>query len=193
MERFRNHPNVASIERYVSKAGEKESTIFPNNNKVDWNRDNMGPVYIPKEGETIEMNLKNFSLYRRVIEVYEGLEIGIDNKLSVNGTEILLNGQPIKTYTFKQNYYWMMGDNRHNSEDSRYWGFVPETHVVGKPVFIWLSIDPNASGFLDSIRWERVFTTVSGEGSKVSYLPYFLILIVLWIGYSYFRKRKREK
>ena len=193
LERFRNHPNVASIERYVSKAGEKESTIFPNNNKVDWNRDNMGPVYIPKEGETIEMNLKNFSLYRRVIEVYEGLEMGIDNRLSVNGTQILLNGQPIETYTFKQNYYWMMGDNRHNSEDSRYWGFVPETHVVGKPVFIWLSIDPNASGFLDSIRWERVFTTVSGEGSKVSYLPYFLILIVLWIGYSYFRKRKREK
>src|SRR5690606_26236506 len=84
-ERFKNHPNVASIERFVSQNKEKEPSIFPNNNKVDWNRDNMGPIYIPKKGETISMNLSNFSLYRRVIEIYEGKEMGIDNTLSVNG------------------------------------------------------------------------------------------------------------
>src|SRR5690606_1362825 len=192
-ERFKNHPNVASIERYVTPPGEKEPTIFPNNNKVDWNRDNMGPVYIPKEGESVEMDLKNYSLYRRIIEVYEGEEMGVDNQLSVNGTQVLLNAAPLTSYTFKQNYYWMMGDNRHNSEDSRYWGFVPENHVVGKPVFIWLSLDPNGGGFFNSIRWDRMFTTVSGEGAKVSYFPYFLIILVLWIGYSYFRKKKKEK
>ena len=137
------------------------------------------------------MDLTIFSLYRRIIEVYEGLEMGYDNKLSVSGTQVLLNGEPIESYTFKQDYYWMMGDNRHNSEDSRYWGYVPENHVVGKPVFIWLSLDPHGNGFFNSIRWDRMFTTVSGEGTSISYFPYFLIIVVLWIGYSYFRKKKK--
>ena len=126
----------------------------------------------------------------RIIETYEGLEMGQENKLSVNGTQVLLNGEPIDSYTFKQDYYFMMGDNRHNSEDSRFWGFVPENHIVGKPVFIWLSLDPNASGF-DKIRWDRMFTTVGGQGEPVSYLPYFLILLAGWFGYSFFRKKKK--
>ena len=190
-ERFKNHPNVASIERVITPEGQQDFGIFPNNNKVDWNRDNFGPVYIPKKGETVEMDLINFALYRRIIEVYEGREMGIENELSVNGTGVLLNGAPLETYTFKQDYYWMMGDNRHNSEDSRYWGYVPENHVVGKPVFIWLSIDPNASGF-DKIRWSRMFTTVGGEGEPVSYFPYFIILLAGWFGYSFFRKKKKS-
>ena len=189
-QRLKNHPNVASIEREIAPQGEKEATIFPNNNKVSWNRDNFGPVYIPKKGQTVEMNLETFSLYRRIIESYEGHEMGGDNTLSVNGTQVLLNGEPIETYTFKQDYYWMMGDNRHNSEDSRYWGYVPENHVVGKPVFIWLSLDPNASGF-DKIRWDRMFTTVGGEGEPVSYFPYFLVIVVGLFGYSFFRKKKK--
>ena len=118
--------------------------------------------------------------------------MGIDRSLSVQGGQVLLNGKPIDTYTFKQDYYWMMGDNRHNSLDSRYWGYVPENHVVGKPVFIWLSLDPNASG-PDKIRWERMFTTVGGEGEPVSYFPYFMILVVGIIGYSFFRKKKKDK
>lgn len=192
-ERFKNHPNVTSIERMISPAGEKESGIFPNNGKVTWNRDNFGPVYIPKKGETVEMDLETYSLYNRIIEVYEGREIGKDNELSVNGTQVLLNGEPIDTYTFKQDYYWMMGDNRHNSMDSRSWGYVPASHIVGKPVFIWLSLDPNKSGFFNSIRWDRVFTTVKGNEEPVSYLPYFLIILVGIFGYSFFRKKKKKK
>ncbi len=188
--RLRNHPEVASLEKVLSPPGEADPAIFPNNGKVDWNRDNFGPIYIPKKGQTVQMNLENFSLYRQIIENYEGREMGLDNKLSVRGREVLLNGSPLETYTFKQDYYWMMGDNRHNSEDSRYWGYVPENHVVGKPVFIWLSLDPNASG-LDSVRWDRMFTTVGGEGEPVSYFPYFMILLVGFLGYSFFRKKKK--
>ena len=190
-QRLKNNPNVATIERYISPQGEPDPSIFPNNWKVDWNRDNMGPIYIPKEGETVRMDSTSFSLYRMIIETYEGNEMGNDNELSFDGQQVLLNGEPLETYTFKQDYYWMMGDNRHNSEDSRFWGYVPENHIVGKPVFIWLSLDPNKSG-LSSIRWERMFTTVGGEGEPVSYFPYFLILIVGWFGYSFFSKKKKK-
>ena len=189
-QRLKNNPNVASIERQISPAGEKDPRIFPNNKKLNWNQDNFGPVYIPKKGATVDLNVESFPFYRRIIESYEGHEAGKENKLTVNGRQVILNGQPIDSYTFKQDYYWMMGDNRHNSEDSRYWGFVPENHVVGKPVFIWLSLDPNASGF-SKIRWDRMFTTVGGEGEPVSYLPYFLILLVGLFGYSFFRKKKK--
>ena len=138
----------------------------------------MRSFYIPKKDATININQENLPLYKRIIEVYEGKEMGLDNKISLNGTNVLLNGSPLTQYTFKQNYYWMMGDNRHNSEDSRYWGFVPENHVVGKPVFIWMSWDSNAQGFFNKIRWERVFTTVGGKGEPVSYLWYFVIALI---------------
>jgi signal peptidase I len=117
--------------------------------------------------------------------------MGFDNKLEVKGSQVYLNGEPINQYTFKQDYYWMMGDNRHNSEDSRYWGYVPQNHVVGKPVFIWMSLDSNASGLIEKVRWERLFTTVGGEGKPTSYLVYFLIGVVLIIGYNYFIKKKK--
>ena len=188
-ERFKNHPNVASIERYIDSAGVKNSRIFPNDGKRNWNNDQMGPIYIPKQGVTVDITPESMAFYKQIIETYEGSEMGTQNKLSINGTQVLLNGQPISTYTFKQNYYWMMGDNRNNSEDSRVWGFVPENHVVGKPVFIWMSWDSNASGF-DKIRWERVFTTVKGDGEPTSFLPYFLIVMVIFFGWRYFKKRR---
>lgn len=188
-QRLKNNPNVASIERQLTPAGKGDPKIFPNDRKTPWNGDNFGPIHIPKKGETVKMDINSFSYYRQIIENYEGREMGHENKLSLNGTQVLLNGQPIDTYTFKQNYYWMMGDNRHNSEDSRYWGYVPENHVVGKPVFIWLSLDPNESG-LNKIRWDRMFTTVGGEGEPVSYFPYFLVVLVGLFGYSFFKKKK---
>ena len=190
-ERFRNHPNVATIERVIEPEEYKDSRIFPKDGDHSWNQDNFGPILIPEEGMTIPITAETLPLYKRIIEVYEGSEMGIMNELDLNGTTVLLNGEPIENYTFKQDYYWMMGDNRHNSLDSRYFGYVPETHVVGKPVFIWLSLDPNASG-LDKIRWDRMFTTVGGEGEPVSYLSYFLLLILIIIAFNYFKKRRKD-
>ncbi len=138
------------------------------------------------------LTAESMPFYKRIIETYEGSEMGINNKLSLNGTQVLLNGQPTNSYTFKQNYYWMMGDNRHNSEDSRTWGYVPENHVVGKPVFVWMSWDANAQGFFNKIRWDRVFTTVKGDATPTSYLPYFLIVVVIIIAFNYFKKRRKN-
>jgi len=189
--KFKSHPNVASLDPRIIPSGQKGIGIFPNNGKVNWNRDNFGAIYIPEAGKTVKMDLQSFSLYRRIIEVYEGSEMGIDNKLSVNGTQVLLNGNPIDSYTFLQDYYWMMGDNRHNSEDSRAWGYVPANHIVGKPVFIWMSWDSNAKGLFNKIRWERLFTTVGGSGKPTSYFYYFLILLVGYILFSKYRKKKK--
>ncbi len=118
-------------------------------------------------------------LYKRIITEYEG------NQLKVNGNQIFINGELASTYTFKQNYYWMMGDNRHNSQDSRVWGFVPFNHVVGKPVFIWMSWGDGKP------RWERFFTTVGGSGEPRSYLIPFLIVLAVGFGYNSFRKKKK--
>ncbi|MEE2771629.1 MAG: signal peptidase I [Bacteroidota bacterium] len=190
-ERFKNHPNVASIERYIGPGGVRNNGLFPNNGKLKWSNDNFGPIHIPEKGETVQLTPESMPFYRRIIEVYEGREMGQEQKISLNGTQVLINGKPSSEYTFKQNYYWMMGDNRHNSEDSRSWGYVPENHVVGKPVFIWLSWDSNASGF-NKIRWDRVFTTVKGDGEPTSFLPYFLILVVIYFGWKFFKKRREE-
>ncbi len=189
--KLKNNPYVSNVTTVISQKGTKDPSVFPNNGKVNWNYDNFGAIYIPEAGKTVKIDLESFSLYRRIIEVYEGSEMGIDNKLSVNGSQILLNGNPIDSYTFKQDYYWMMGDNRHNSEDSRAWGYVPANHIVGKPVFIWMSWDSNAKGFFNKIRWERLFTTVGGSGKPISYFYYFLIALIGWILFSKYRKRKK--
>ena len=180
--RLKNNPIVKSIIRNVAKL--PETGIFPQTK--NWNVDNLGPIYIPEQGKTVVLTPETLPFYKRIISDYE------NNDLKVNGSEIRINGKIAKSYTFKQNYYWMMGDNRHNSEDSRYWGFVPENHVVGKPVFIWLSIDANQSGF-NKIRWERLFTTVGGDGEPVSYLKFFLFALAAYFGISYFMKRKKEQ
>ena len=112
--------------------------------------------------------------------------------MKVNGNEIRINGEIVTSYTFKQNYYWMMGDNRHNSLDARYFGYTPEDHIVGKPVFIWMSLDPNAKG-LNKIRWDRMFTTVSGDGQPQSYFKYFLFALLAYFGINYFVKKRKEK
>jgi signal peptidase I len=179
--RLKNIPGVTMIKRNIAK--HPEQGIFPNNGK--WNRDNYGPIYIPQQGKTVALNAESLPYYSRIISEYE------HNKLSVAGNEIRINGQPATSYTFKQNYYWMMGDNRHNSEDSRYWGYVPEDHIVGKPVFIWFSWDSNQQGIMNKIRWNRIFTTVGGEGERVSYLKYFLILLVAYFGIDAYLKKKR--
>jgi signal peptidase I len=119
----------------------------------DWTLDDFGPIYIPKKGVTTPLNQDNLAFYERIIRVYEG------NKLEVKAGKMYINGQETNSYTFKQNYYWMMGDNRHNSEDSRFWGFVPEDHIVGKPLFIWFSTK-NGS-FRNGINWNRIFKSAS--------------------------------
>ncbi len=130
--------------------------VFPQNpEQYPWNIDNYGPVLIPAKGLTIPINMENFDLYARAIEVYEG------NELSIGGNQVYINGEMADSYTFKMDYYFMMGDNRHNSADSRYWGFVPEDHIVGKAFLVWLSLSPDKSkSFLERIRWERVFKWV---------------------------------
>ena len=127
--------------------------IYPLNGNMHWTRDNYGPIWIPAKGETIDLTLKNLPIYERPIRTYEG------NTLEVKNGKIFINGQETTKYTFKMDYYWMQGDNRHNSLDSRYWGFVPEDHIVGKPIFIWWSSDPDRRGF-SGIRWNRLFRFV---------------------------------
>ncbi len=128
--------------------------LYPLNAVTGWTRDNYGPVWIPAKGKSIGLTLKNLPVYERCIKVYEGNDLKVDDK-----GNIFINGKLAKSYTFKMDYYWMMGDNRHNSADSRYWGFVPEDHVVGKPIFVWWSHSPDHPGF-QGIRWNRLFKFV---------------------------------
>ena len=127
-----------------------EWDIYPLNGNKHWTRDNYGPIWIPNKGETLVLNLDILPIYERCIRAYEG------NKLEVKNGKIYINDKQTDRYTFKMDYYWMMGDNRHNSADSRYWGFVPEDHIVGKPIFIWWSSDPDGRG----VRWSRLFRFV---------------------------------
>ena len=130
-----------------------EWDIYPLNGNMHWTRDNYGPIWIPAKGKSIQLTMENLPIYERCIRTYEG------NTLEVKDGKILINGKAATSYTFKLDYYWMMGDNRHNSLDSRYWGFVPEDHIVGKPIFIWWSSDPDRHGF-SGIRWNRLFRFV---------------------------------
>ena len=183
-------PNVVtldSLKRNINSKRTYNDSYFPNNVRYNWNEDQFGPLVMPKKGATVQLNSKNVALYKKIISDYEL------NNLELSGDDIKINGFTADTYTFKQDYYWMMGDNRHRSEDSRFWGFVPEDHIVGKPVFIWMSID----GFMDGlrnwkIRWERVFTTVGGSGKPVSYRWYFAAFIAIWQGIAWYRRRSKK-
>ncbi|GGG57842.1 signal peptidase I [Bizionia arctica] len=180
LEQFKDHPNVKSIEPLKREKGQREASVFPHDPNYDWNNDFFGPLYIPEAGATIDLNLEVLPLYKRAITEYEG------NTLQVKGNQIFINGEVANTYTFKKDYYWMMGDNRHNSQDARSWGFVPFDHVVGKPVLIWMSWDR-----FGKPRWERFFTTVHGSGTATSYFIPFLIIIAGLFGFSQWRKRKK--
>ncbi|MBO4370289.1 MAG: signal peptidase I [Paludibacteraceae bacterium] len=154
VQQIQTLPNVTKVicDTISSMA---DTHVYPSSS-LGWTRDNYGPIYIPRKGESIVLNDSTLLLYRRLIEVYEG------NTLTKQGDVYYLNGEPAEQYCFKMNYYWMMGDNRHNSADSRYWGFVPEDHIVGKPLFVWLSIEKDESfwNLGKSIRWNRLFKSV---------------------------------
>ena len=165
---FKSQPYVKELIAETIPAGQPETNqaVFPDNPDYPttltnptagprrWNKDNYGPIQLPKKGQTVQLTADNAALYYKAIMRYEHNE-----GITMQGNVILQNGKPLTSYTFKQNYYFMMGDNRHDSLDSRFWGFVPEDHVVGKAVLIWLSIDPYAS-FFNKVRWNRLFHTI---------------------------------
>ena len=157
LEMLKAYPNVVSVEQnidsYPPDFPDSEKTIFPFSEDYRWTRDNFGPLWIPEKGAEVSLTVENLPLYERIITAYEG------NELQVKDGKIYINGEEAQSYTFAQDYYFMMGDNRHNSLDSRYWGFVPEDHIVGKPAMIWLSIDGNKK-FPKNIRWRRFFKFV---------------------------------
>ena len=153
-EKIRTFKNVLSVEHYVDPRDYVDSLSYPFVSGHQWSIDNYGPVLIPARGMKIQLSRENIGVYRRAISVYE------KNSLEEKDGKFIINGKETSDYTFKMDYYWMMGDNRHNSLDSRYWGFVPEDHIVGKAVFVWFSWDTNGN-FLNKIRWSRLFKFIN--------------------------------
>jgi len=151
-EMIGNLSAVTNIKKRVSEAQSYDTNLFPYNPDLKWSIDNYGPIYMPKEGDEIELNETNYSIYERAIRVYE------DNpSLTWNRGRAYIDGQAQDFYKFKMDYYYMIGDNRHNSQDSRAWGFVPKNHITGKPMFVWLSTKPNARGLFNKINWKKCF------------------------------------
>lgn len=148
---MRKQYNVISIDSTIQEKGFFAEYIFPHHESITWNVDNFGPLYVPKAGDVIKLDTINYYLYQQNIKVYEN-----NPTFEMKGAKFYNDGKEITTYTFKQNYYFMMGDNRHNSADSRFWGFVPEDHIVGKALFIWMSWDDAGNG-MKKIRWNRLF------------------------------------
>ena len=185
--KIRNSNQFDTIYRAIEETDTSNSIFFPNNKRFSWNNDHFGPLYIPKAGDKIDLNIKTLPLYKKIITDYEF------NDLKVIDEDILINGIKENEYVFKQDYYWMMGDNRYNSEDSRVWGFVPFDHVLGRPVFIWMSIEGLFNGIENwNFRWDRVFTTIGFDGEPRSYLPHFIGFILAWQAF-FFIKRRRKK
>ena len=152
-DEFRRLSNVVEVDKMVKPAGWFEPYIFPHNPAFPWNEDNFGPLLIPAKGQTIALSIENLPLFERIIRVYEG------NHLEVRNGVIFINGQPADSYTFKMDYFWMIGDNRHNSADSRFWGFVPHDHIVGRAIFVWLSLN-NQRPFPRNIRFNKTFRVI---------------------------------
>jgi signal peptidase I len=146
--------NIQGITKIVHPKNDWSQHLFPHDSNFKWNEDNYGPLLIPKKGMTVSISRQNIALYERIIDVFE------ENDLQIKGDRIFINGEETDQYTFKMDYYWMMGDNRHNSADSRFWGYVPEDHVVGKAIFVWFSMDKNKSLFGGKIRWAKLFRVI---------------------------------
>ena len=179
---------VDSLVRMVEPAGDAGINIFPQDPRYPWNNDNFGPIFIPGKGDRVALTPASLPFYKKIIRDYEG------NQVSISGNQVLLNGQPADSYTFKQDYYWMMGDNRDHSEDSRAWGYVPANHIVGKPVFIWMSFDNFNQGMANwRPRWDRIFTTVGGSGEPRSYFRLFLIVLALYLVGDFIWRRRKKK
>ncbi len=176
---------ILSITPTEKDQNQMGQAVFPKGVDHGWDVDNFGPIYIPKSGKTVALDAKSLPFYADIIKEYEG------NKLEVKNDEIYINGELSTSYTFKMDYYWMMGDNRHNSLDSRFWGFVPDNHIVGKPIFNWLSTDPYESWLnpFKKIRWERMFTVIHGEGQPTSYFFYFFAIV---LGWNVWKRRKKK-
>ncbi len=185
VNRLMKYPYTVSLKKVNHGA---DNAIFPHIEKLGWSQDNFGPIYIPKAGSSVELTSESLPFYEQIIRNYE------NNDLQVIGENIFINGKKVDSYTFKQDYFYLIGDNRHNSLDARYWGYVPFDHVLGKPVMIWFSWDANAASFgakLKSIRWNRLFTRVHGDGKPVSYRYLVLVLIGLYMGYNFYKKKKK--
>ena len=187
VSRLEKYPLTLSVKKINHSA---DKAIFPHIEELGWSQDNFGPIYIPKEGATVKLDTESLPFYEQIIKNYE------KNDLTVNGKDIFINGEKADSYTFKQDYFWLVGDNRHNSLDARYWGYVPFDHVLGKPVMIWFSWDANAASIgekIKSIRWDRLFTTVGGDGQPVSYRYFVFVLIGLYFVWSFYKKKKTAK
>ncbi|MFZ9030489.1 MAG: signal peptidase I [Robiginitalea sp.] len=183
-----NRSSIDSVVRLLEPAGEPGYNIFPQDPRYPWNYDQLGPIYIPAKGDKVALTVETLPLYRKIIRDYEG------NAVSVSGNRVLINGTAQDTYTFRQDYYWMMGDNRDHSEDSRAWGYVPADHIVGKPVFIWMSFDNFNQGMANwRPRWDRIFTTVGGDGEPRSYFRHFLMVLAAYFVFDFVRKRRKKK
>ncbi len=200
---LKNTPGVVDVQRVIEPKGEYSSSIFPHNPRYPWNNDNFGPFTLPKAGMTVKIDTSNLCLYEKMLTTYDN---GI-HQVTTSGAQVLYDGLPITEYTFKQDYYWMMGDNRHNSADSRSWGVVPFDHIVGRPVFVWFSMkDPknnpvSGNGVISSLsknskegkyRWER-FMCYVGENGLVSWKIPVAILVALGFGYNYWSKKRKAK
>ncbi|MGY3214332.1 signal peptidase I [Mucilaginibacter sp. HD30] len=151
---FKTIANIKGVQPVVLQAGMYDADVFPHNEHFKWNMDNYGPMKMPAKGWTVALNDSTLALYRRAIEMYE------NNKVEVKGKDIFINGKKAANYTFKMDYYWMMGDNRHDSLDSRFWGYVPEDHIIGKAKLTWFSTD-STKNILSGIRWERLLRPIN--------------------------------
>jgi signal peptidase I len=186
VERLKKYPLTVSVKKINHEA---DNAIFPHVKELEWSQDNFGPIYIPEAGKTVKLNKNSLPFYEQIIKNYE------NNDLVINGDAIFINGKEVDSYTFQQDYFYLVGDNRHNSLDARYWGYVPFDHVLGKPVMIWFSWDadaPSLGAKIKSIRWDRMFTTVGGDGEPISYRYIVFALIALYIGWSFYKGKKKK-